>query len=283
MGETLKRKSHSPPVQPPKRQKLEVGKGKGSMNPSNSAIEENSDTEFSSEEEQVSVRTSQKATPQLVREHTGSTTEDDSDIEVLPPSQKVASPPPVPIAVDDSATESDHDVDDLQEALHAQKRKPKPGFELKEGQQIEPPLILDRAQGIKVPSPINTYLRPYQRDGVQFFWRQYSEGRGGLLGDDMGLGKTIQVISFLSAIMKKEGISSDRNRRKKYVSKLQDGEQWAKYRTLPPANAKWPTCLIVCPNAVVHNWKREFEKVCLVQALNRRLVADSQCRLVGIL
>ena len=38
-----------------------------------------------------------------------------------------------------------------------------------------------------VPAAINTYLRDYQRDGVRFFWRQYVEGRGGLLGDDMGL------------------------------------------------------------------------------------------------
>lgn len=38
-----------------------------------------------------------------------------------------------------------------------------------------------------VPAAINTYLREYQRDGVRFFWRQYKEGRGGLLGDDMGL------------------------------------------------------------------------------------------------
>lgn len=266
MGETLKRKSHSPPSQSPKRQKLEVGDGEGSSNCSTKTpsgiIEENSDTEFSSDEEQARMNPGQKPPPVLMREHTGSTTEDDSEVEVSQPSQKVASRSQVSIPVDDSATESDHDVDDLQEALHAQKRKPKPGFELKKGQQIEPPLVLDRAQGIKVPSPINTYLRPYQRDGIQFFWRQYSEGRGGLLGDDMGLGKTIQVISFLSAIMKKEGISSDRHRRKKYVSKLQDGEQWAKYRTLPPANAKWPTCLIVCPNALVHNWQREFKKVC---------------------
>lgn len=38
-----------------------------------------------------------------------------------------------------------------------------------------------------VPAALNTYLRDYQRDGVKFFWEQYQEGRGGLLGDDMGL------------------------------------------------------------------------------------------------
>jgi len=67
----------------------------------------------------------------------------------------------------------------------------------------------------------------------------------------------------LSAIMKKDGIVSDRGRRKRYVSKLQDGKAWRERRELPPANAKWPTCLIIAPSTVVHNWEREFETVCI--------------------
>lgn len=76
-----------------------------------------------------------------------------------------------------------------------------------------------------------------------------NEGFGGLLGDDMGLGKTIQVISFLSAIMRKHGDERDQDRRRRYVSDLQDEEPYGKNGTLPSANAKWPTCLIVavCP------------------------------------
>lgn len=77
------------------------------------------------------------------------------------------------------------------------------------------------------------------------------------------VGKTIQVISFLSAIMEKTGLVSDKDRRRKHVSNLQDGESWRKRRELPPANATWPTCLIVAPSTVVHNWEREFETVCL--------------------
>lgn len=65
--------------------------------------------------------------------------------------------------------------------------KPRPGFPLAPKQNILGPLILDREESVKVPAAINTYLREYQRDGVKFFWRQYKEGRGGLLGDDMGL------------------------------------------------------------------------------------------------
>ncbi|TBU31240.1 P-loop containing nucleoside triphosphate hydrolase protein [Dichomitus squalens] len=85
------------------------------------------------------------------------------------------------------------------------------------------------------------------------------EGRGGLLGDDMGLVRTIQVISFLSAIMQKRGETLDIDRRRNHVSKLQDSSDWKKRRKLPPANATWPTCLIIAPSSVVGNWEREFK------------------------
>lgn len=61
----------------------------------------------------------------------------------------------------------------------------------------------------------------------------------------MGLGKTIQVISFLSAIMRKHGDERDINRRHDHVSELQDDERYQRGRILPPANIKWPTCLII--------------------------------------
>lgn len=82
-----------------------------------------------------------------------------------------------------------------------------------------------------------------------------------MIGDDMGLGKTLQVIAFLSAIMQKTGSGAlDKDRRKKYVSKLQDGAQWKRERKLPPADAKWATALIVTPSSVMDVWTREFDK-----------------------
>lgn len=78
-----------------------------------------------------------------------------------------------------------------------------------------------------------------------FYTNIFSGGLGGLLGDDMGLGKTIQVISFLSAIMRKHGDVRDRDRRRNHVSELQDDRAYRKKRLLPPANATWPTCLII--------------------------------------
>lgn len=127
---------------------------------------------------------------------------------------------------------------------------------------------MDKDESIKIPGPINTYLRDYQREGVKFFYNRFRKGRGGLLGDDMGLGKTIQVISFLAAIMKKTGCIIDENRRHKQVSQLQDGEDWKKLKKLPPADATWSTALIIAPTSVVPNWEREFRLVRIVPRFN---------------
>ncbi|KAH9929468.1 P-loop containing nucleoside triphosphate hydrolase protein [Fomitopsis serialis] len=60
--------------------------------------------------------------------------------------------------------------------------------------------------------------------------------------------------------MKKNGDKRDIDRRRKHVSHLQDiSPEWKSRRVLPPANATWPTCLIVAPSSVVGNWEREFE------------------------
>jgi hypothetical protein len=61
--------------------------------------------------------------------------------------------------------------------------------------------------------------------------------------------------------MQKNGVETDNNRRGKHVSNLQDRAAWKKWRELPPADASWPTCLIIAPSTVVHNWQREFETV----------------------
>lgn len=80
--------------------------------------------------------------------------------------------------------------------------------------------------------------------------------------------------------MRKHGDERDCNRRHRYVSDLQDEKLYQKNGTLPSANAKWPTCLIIAvrltslflislttplviqqPSTVVGNWEREFETV----------------------
>lgn len=63
--------------------------------------------------------------------------------------------------------------------------------------------------GDSIPYTINRYLRDYQREGAQFLYGHFIQGRGCILGDDMGLGKTVQVISFLAAVLGKKGTRED--------------------------------------------------------------------------
>lgn len=122
-------------------------------------------------------------------------------------------------------------------------------------------LVLDAKHHIRVPPSLSKLLRPYQCEGVQFLFQRYILGRGAILGDDMGLGKTIQVISFLTALMRKSGTPSDKDRRRNRVSQLQDSREWQDYRKFPPPDDKWPTALIITPSSVVNVWTREFDKV----------------------
>ncbi|RXK40317.1 hypothetical protein M231_02431 [Tremella mesenterica] len=126
----------------------------------------------------------------------------------------------------------------------------RPSFVYTKAQAIIGPYQLDPTDpSLCIPQSINRFLREYQRAGVRFFYEHYTEGRGGILGDDMGLGKTIQVIAFLSAIMRKSGTDADWQRRKRLVR----GSATAVH----PRH--WPTALIVCPKSLVNNWERELE------------------------
>lgn len=63
----------------------------------------------------------------------------------------------------------------------------KPAFPITVNQAMIGPLQLDPDDpSMAVPASINRFLRPYQQEGVRFFWKQYSQGKGGILGDDMG-------------------------------------------------------------------------------------------------
>ena len=91
-----------------------------------------------------------------------------------------------------------------------------------------------------IPASVNKHLRPYQREGVEWMWNQYSRGRGGLLGDDMGLGKTVQTIAFLTAVLGKLANSEDRERR------------------FPLPSGDRRQALVVVPTSTLTNWEREL-------------------------
>src|SRR5688500_15154557 len=64
-------------------------------------------------------------------------------------------------------------------------------------------------------------LRPYQREGVSFLYRD----EAALLADEMGLGKTVQAAVALSLALRDEGANR---------------------------------ALIVCPSPLTLNWEREL-------------------------
>ena len=82
---------------------------------------------------------------------------------------------------------------------------------------------------VEPPAGLQTELRPYQREGLD--WLQFLRGDelGGILADDMGLGKTVETLAHI-LVEKREG-RLDR------------------------------PCLVVCPTSVVPNWLAEAARL----------------------
>uniref|UniRef100_A0A8C3X3D5 DNA excision repair protein ERCC-6-like 2 n=1 Tax=Catagonus wagneri TaxID=51154 RepID=A0A8C3X3D5_9CETA len=106
--------------------------------------------------------------------------------------------------------------------------------------------------GASIPYTINRYLRDYQREGAQFLYGHFIEGRGCILGDDMGLGKTVQVISFLAAVLGKKGTREDiENNMPEFLLRSMKKE--------PLSSAAKKLFLIVAPLSVLYNWRDELD------------------------
>ena len=75
-----------------------------------------------------------------------------------------------------------------------------------------------------IPADLDTIMRPYQKEGVQWMSALYENGFGALLADEMGLGKTLQVLAFIKA------------------------------------HKGYGRTLVVCPASLVYNWYAEAQK-----------------------
>jgi DNA repair and recombination RAD54-like protein len=128
--------------------------------------------------------------------------------------------------------------DDLEEESHEE------GIAVVETKKVEPLVLWEgedpntgTARRIEVDPVLCEFLRPHQREGVQFSFDcvmglKDFEGHGVILADDMGLGKTIQAIALLYTLLK-QGF---------------DGK---------------PTCrraIVICPTSLVRNWEEEVVK-----------------------
>eukprot|EP00934_Nitzschia_sp_Nitz4_P000638 Nitzschia sp. Nitz4//scaffold52_size167869//21055//24830//NITZ4_002260-RA/size167869-snap-gene-0.208-mRNA-1//1//CDS//3329553987//638//frame0 len=101
------------------------------------------------------------------------------------------------------------------------------------------PLALYSKEDVYVPPILAKWLRPHQREGVQFMYecvmglKDYG-GQGCILADDMGLGKTLQSVTLIYTLLK-TGITAKGGPTAKKV-------------------------IVVCPCSLVKNWENEFVK-----------------------
>ncbi len=82
---------------------------------------------------------------------------------------------------------------------------------------------------IDLPKNLNAQLRPYQKRGFSWIYRNAKIGFGSVLADDMGLGKTLQVITTLLKF-KEEGLLKNKK------------------------------ALVVAPTGLLTNWQAEIQK-----------------------
>ena len=88
---------------------------------------------------------------------------------------------------------------------------------------------LNNIENIEIPITLNANLRPYQKRGYSWMYRNSKIGFGSLLADDMGLGKTLQVITTLLKF-KEEGLLQNQK------------------------------VLIVAPTGLLSNWEAELHR-----------------------
>ncbi|TMG96685.1 MAG: DEAD/DEAH box helicase, partial [Betaproteobacteria bacterium] len=88
---------------------------------------------------------------------------------------------------------------------------------------------LTSSADVAAPKGLRATLRPYQRRGYAWLWRNARLGLGSVIADDMGLGKTLQVIALLQRLK-------------------EDG-------ALDEARA-----LVVVPTSLLTNWQKEIER-----------------------
>lgn len=80
-----------------------------------------------------------------------------------------------------------------------------------------------------LPDGLNATLRPYQRRGFSWMWRNMQIGFGSIIADDMGLGKTLQVITLILHLRNHGNLDKER-------------------------------ALVVVPTGLLSNWETEFAR-----------------------
>ena len=103
------------------------------------------------------------------------------------------------------------------------------------------------ATSASLPNGLDSILRPYQKDGVEYLSRTMSAGLGACLADDMGLGKTLQVLTLIDV--------------------------WKERGEIAPLPV-----LIVMPASLLANWKAEAVRFTPDLKVGVLHPSDTECR-----
>ncbi len=88
---------------------------------------------------------------------------------------------------------------------------------------------LFQAKDIDLPEGLNATLRPYQKRGFDWLYKNAQLGFGSIIADDMGLGKTLQIIAI--------------------ILKMKNQGELKKHQVL-----------VVVPTTLLSNWQKEIDK-----------------------
>ncbi|GLD99450.1 hypothetical protein PINS_up008169 [Pythium insidiosum] len=164
-----------------------------------------------------------------------------------------------PLVKHDLPPIEDEDVADLAENQNPNvETAPLPTVAAAPAEEKAPPLVLwqsedDPSVQVIVPEILAKFLRPHQREGVQFMFDCVTrvrgfDGEGCILADDMGLGKTLQSITLMYTLLQN--------------SMPPQGES-AGERSGGAVDRNRPIirrAVVVCPTSLVKNWDDEITK-----------------------
>jgi SNF2 family DNA or RNA helicase len=105
-----------------------------------------------------------------------------------------------------------------------------------------------------VPAEIKADLRDYQKNGVSWMWKLYSNDFGGCLADDMGLGKTLQTLTLIQQV-----INEEKKRHRGPVNSVYE-KQLTIFDSAEAADVKAKPSLVIVPSTLIHNWINEAGK-----------------------
>jgi superfamily II DNA or RNA helicase len=105
-----------------------------------------------------------------------------------------------------------------------------------------------------IPAEIQADLRDYQKKGVGWMWKLYTNEFGGCLADDMGLGKTLQTLTLIQQV-----INEEKKRTRGPLNSVYE-RQLTIFDAPGAVDIKAKPSMVIVPSTLVHNWINEAAK-----------------------